>query len=91
MMYDKKLNVEDKKVILAEVLKNKEKGEKRLEEQPFPKFNDQIVCSWSKWGEDQYRDFQKKLREKLEEEPFTWEGKTWLEIARKRNLKQKDN
>lgn len=84
---DETLKLEDKKAILDKVFK--EKGKERLTKQS--EFNDQSVCSWSKWEKTSYIDFQEKLREKLEGKQFTWEGKTWIEIARKRNLKQKDN
>ena len=52
---DETLKLEDKKAILDSVFN--EKGKERLEKSP--KFNDQSVCSWSKWDDEQYRLYVK--------------------------------
>ena len=46
------------------------------------------MIAWSKWDGDNYEPFQKKLMDKIKnktnEYPLDWEGKTWIEIAKSR-------
>lgn len=48
------------------------------------KYNQEIIISWSKWSEDEYKDFQIKLRKHplLEgKSPLEWENDIWIKIA----------
>ena len=45
------------------------------------------VKPWSKWEYDEYKNFQKSLREALKEVPIDWEGPAWIEQAKKRKRK----
>ncbi len=43
------------------------------------------VKPWSKWEEDEYKEFQKSLRENLNNKsPIEWEGPVWIKIAEKK-------
>lgn len=83
---DEHLELEDKEDILKQVSKKDVDVKARLRLKK--NFNDQWFDPWSKWEEDQYISFQKNLRNKLNNNQFAWEGKTWIEIAKKRNKKE---
>lgn len=49
------------------------------------KYSNEKVISWSNWGETEYIDFQKGLREWCGQVPIDWEGPKWIDIAKERN------
>ena len=81
---DKCLKEEDKNDIFGKLLTKN--GKARLKKKES--FNDQCVASWSKWDKIPYKSFQEELRNKLNKNPFVWEGEMWIEIAKKRNKKE---
>lgn len=55
------------------------------------KYNSDKVEAWSTWDKKTYENFQDKLRDKdeIDDNPIDWEGPAWIEIAKKRNDKEK--
>lgn len=49
-------------------------------------YNSDKVIAWSKWEEKEYKYFQEKLKEKIEN-PLNWEADAWIKIAKERNNK----
>ena len=42
---------------------------------------------WSKWDEEQYRNYQNEIKSKIKIAPLLWEFDNWLEVAKGNNKK----
>ena len=42
---------------------------------------------WSKWDEEQYRNYQNEIKSKIKIAPLLWEFDKWLEVAKGNNKK----
>ena len=42
---------------------------------------------WSKWDEEQYRNYQNEIKSKIKIAPLLWEFDNWLEVAKSNNKK----
>lgn len=49
------------------------------------KFSPDKIIAWSKWNCEDYRCFQKTLRNHLCKAPIEWEGAEWLNTAQSNN------
>lgn len=46
---------------------------------------------WSKWDEEQYRNYQNEIKSKIKIAPLLWEFDKWLEVAKGNNEVAKGN
>lgn len=46
---------------------------------------DKPKTPWSKWDEEQYRNYQNEIKSKIKIAPLLWEFKNWLEVAKGNN------
>ena len=40
---------------------------------------------WSKWEEEQYRNYQNEIKSKIKIAPLIWEFENWLDVAQNKN------
>lgn len=67
------------------------KAEKMCKNGSRGKYTSEKVEAWSTWDnyEEIYMKFQNGLRNMIDGNPIDWEGPAWIEIAKKRNDKEK--